>query len=70
MSGSPTTDDTRVMVGARLAPSGVAWIDQWAELAGCDRSEMIRRMLAYAAEHMPAPRPARPAPKPTPKGKR
>jgi hypothetical protein len=65
-----SADDARVMVGVRLAPGGVARVDQWAELAGCDRSEMIRRMLAYASEHMPAPRAARPVPKPAPKGKR
>lgn len=40
-------------VGVRLTQAGTQHIDQRAERAGVGRSEMIRRMLAYAAAKMP-----------------
>ncbi len=44
----------RPLVALRLSTKGIDLIDQRAkdEAAGV-RSEMIRRMLAYAAQHMP-----------------
>ena len=38
----------------RLSEQDVATIDQRAAEAGLSPSEMMRRMLAYAAAHMPA----------------
>lgn len=40
-------------VGVRLTTAGTEHIDQRAERAGVGRSEMIRRMLAYASAKMP-----------------
>jgi Ribbon-helix-helix protein, copG family len=40
-------------VGIRMTRAGTEHIDQRAERAGVTRSEMIRRMLAYAAAKMP-----------------
>jgi metal-responsive CopG/Arc/MetJ family transcriptional regulator len=40
-------------VGVRLTRAGTEHVDQRAEKAGVSRSEMIRRMLAYAAAKMP-----------------
>lgn len=43
----------RVLVALRLAVNGLARIDARAERRRVDRSEMMRRMLAYADQHMP-----------------
>ena len=43
----------RAQVVVRLADAGIAAIDTRAVVAGVNRSEMFRRMLAYAEEHMP-----------------
>lgn len=38
------------MVGVKLYPEAIAWLDEIAEAEGVNRSEMIRRILAdYAA---------------------
>lgn len=36
-----------------MSEAGIAHIDERAKEAGVNRSEMIRRMLAYAAAKMP-----------------
>jgi len=43
----------RVTVAVRLAEDGLKKVDELAEREDRTRSEMIRRMLAYAAQHMP-----------------
>ena len=50
----PRPGPRRPLVAIRLSESGIAHIDQRAAAeADGVRSEMIRRMLAYAALHMP-----------------
>ena len=50
----PRPGPRRPLVAIRLSEQGIAHIDQRAaEEAEGIRSEMIRRMLAYAAQHMP-----------------
>lgn len=41
------------MLTVRVAKSGLGHIATRADEAGVDMSEMVRRMLAYAAQHMP-----------------
>ncbi len=51
---SPRPGPRRPLVAIKLSQSGIEHIDQRAEVeADGNRSEMIRRMLAYAAAHMP-----------------
>lgn len=50
----PRPGPRRPLVALRLSEQGIARIDQRAAEAGVTRSEMMRRMLAYAAAHMPA----------------
>jgi predicted transcriptional regulator len=45
--------DPRVAVAVRLSPDGLKKVDELAEREDRTRSEMIRRMLAYAAQNMP-----------------
>jgi hypothetical protein len=49
----PSVPTARQSVTVKLAKSGVERIDQLATEAGVDRTEMIRRMLAFAAWRMP-----------------
>ncbi len=49
----PRPGPRRPLVAIRLSDEGIAHIDQRAEKQGVNRSEMVRRMLAYAAQHMP-----------------
>jgi hypothetical protein len=51
---SPRPGPRRPLVAIKLSQPGIDHIDQRAEAeAEGNRSEMIRRMLAYAAAHMP-----------------
>ena len=43
----------RVAVTVRMSPTGLKAIDEAAAREDRTRSDMIRRMLAYAAVHMP-----------------
>jgi predicted DNA binding CopG/RHH family protein len=52
----PRPGPRRPLVAIRLSEQDIAAIDQRATEAGVTRSEMMRRMLAYAAAHMPAKR--------------
>lgn len=45
--------EARLFVAFRIHQSGSQHIDQRAERAGVGRSEMIRRLLAYAITRMP-----------------
>lgn len=45
--------DRAVTVTVRLTKAGADAIDTRATAAGVKRSEMVRRMLAYAEQHMP-----------------
>lgn len=45
--------EPRITVAVRLSPDGLKKIDEMAEREDRTRSEMIRRLLAYAAKHMP-----------------
>jgi metal-responsive CopG/Arc/MetJ family transcriptional regulator len=49
----PRPGPRRPLVAIKLSQDGIDWIDQAAEEAEVNRSEMIRRMLAYAQRHMP-----------------
>lgn len=49
----PRPGPRRPLVALRLAASGLQAIDQCAAEAGVTRSEMMRRMLAYATWKMP-----------------
>lgn len=50
----PRPGPRRPLVALRLSAQGIAQIDERAAVeADGSRSEMIRRMLAYAAAHMP-----------------
>ena len=44
---------TRPRVAVRLSAAGIAEIDRRAKVAGVKRSEMVRRMLTYAAQKIP-----------------
>ncbi len=51
---SPRPGPRRPLVAIRLTESGLIYIDKRAGAeADGNRSEMIRRMLAYAQRHMP-----------------
>lgn len=41
------------MLSVRVAEAGIEAIKKRAETEGVDRSELLRRMLAYAARNMP-----------------
>ena len=43
----------RRLLTVRIAENGVARIDEIAKAEAVDRSEMVRRMLAYATRNMP-----------------
>lgn len=45
--------EKRVTIAVRITPAAVAVVDQWAEAEDRSRSDMVRRMLTYAARHMP-----------------
>ena len=49
----PRPGPRRPQVAIRLSEAGVEHIDQRAAEQGVNRSEMIRRMLAYASAKMP-----------------
>lgn len=49
----PSVPRIRQSVTVKLAKAGVDHIDQLATEAGVDRSEMIRRLLAFAVSRMP-----------------
>lgn len=50
---SPRPGPRRPAIAVRLSAAGLAHVDQLAKTSGVTRSEMIRRMLAYAATRMP-----------------
>lgn len=50
---SPRTGPRRPTVTFRLAEDAIAFIAARAAEEGIQRSEMIRKMLTYAARHMP-----------------
>jgi hypothetical protein len=43
----------RVPLNVRIAEAGLEAIDKRAEAESVERSELVRRMLAYAAQNMP-----------------
>lgn len=43
----------RVMLTARISKAGIERIKEMAEADSVERSEMVRRMLAFAARNMP-----------------
>ena len=45
--------EPRVTIAVRISPSGLRAVDQRTEEEDRSRSEMVRRMLAYAAQKMP-----------------
>lgn len=49
----PRPGPRRPLVAIRLSEAGIEHIDKRAEEAQVSRSEMIRRMLAYASAYMP-----------------
>lgn len=49
----PRPGPRRPLVAVRLSTSGIEYIDKRAAEEGVNRSEMIRRMLAYAGAKMP-----------------
>lgn len=49
----PRKGPRRPMVSIRLSPDGLAYIDDRAKTETVNRSELIRRMLAYASTRMP-----------------
>lgn len=53
---SPRPPSDRQPITVRLSQQGIRAIDERAQTAGVDRSEMIRQLLSYAAQHMPAAR--------------
>ncbi|HEX5347831.1 MAG TPA: CopG family transcriptional regulator [Pseudonocardiaceae bacterium] len=50
----PRPGPRRPLVAIRLSDEGRDHIDKLAAERGANRSEMIRVMLAYASQHMPA----------------
>lgn len=50
---SPRPGPRRPTLTFRLTPEAIHRIDLLAEAENVQRSEMLRRMLAYAARHMP-----------------
>lgn len=44
----PRPGPRRVMIGVKLYPEAIAYIDKLAEAEGVTRSEMVRRLLAEA----------------------
>ncbi len=51
----PRPGPRRPLVALRLAEDEIARVDEVAQQLEVNRSEAIRRMIAYAAEHMPRP---------------
>lgn len=49
----PRPGPRRPVIALRLGAEGLALVDERAEREGVNRSEMIRRMVDYAAQHMP-----------------
>lgn len=49
----PRPGPRRPLIAIRISDEGREHIDKMAKEAGVNRSEMIRRMLAYAAAKMP-----------------
>jgi len=49
----PRPGPRRPLVAIRLSDEGIAHVDKLAEEQGVNRSEMIRRMLAFASAKMP-----------------
>ena len=49
----PRPGPRRPLVAIRLSEQGIEHIDERAAEVEVNRSEMIRRMLAYAQRHMP-----------------
>lgn len=45
--------EPRITVAVRLSPAGLALVDKRAAEDDRTRSDMVRRMLAYASTHMP-----------------
>ncbi len=43
----------RTLIALRVSPLALENVDMWAETVGVNRSEMLRRMLAYAERTMP-----------------
>lgn len=54
----PRTGPRRPAITFRLSDAGLAAVEARAEAAGVKRSEMLRRMLAYAEAKMPKGRPS------------
>lgn len=50
---SPRPGPKRPVLTLRLAQSGIDWIDERAAAEGVQRSELVRRMLAYSVRYMP-----------------
>lgn len=50
---SPRPGPRMDMVWLRLPPAAITDVDKKAKAAGVKRSELLRRMLAYAARTMP-----------------
>lgn len=50
---SPRPGPAKPTVTIRLSAVGIAHLDALAARDGVDRSELMRRMLNYAARHMP-----------------
>ena len=50
---SPRPGPARPTVTIRLSAAGIEKLDELAAVEGVDRSEVMRRMLSYAARHMP-----------------
>ena len=44
----PRTGPRRVMIGVKLLPTAIAYIDELAKAEGVNRSEMVRRLLSEA----------------------
>jgi len=49
----PRPGPRRPLVAIRLSDEGIAHVDKLAEEQGVNRSEMIRRMVAFASAKMP-----------------
>lgn len=65
----PRPPSDRKPITVKISTKGIESIDaraaEYPADERVDRSEMVRRMLTYAEQHMPHPRQARPAPKPS-----
>jgi hypothetical protein len=49
----PRPGPRRPLIAIRISDKGRDFIDQRAKEEGVNRSEMTRRLLAYASKHMP-----------------